>query len=205
MILTEIQIRNIGLQFQILESRLNKLRAFDLITRIGSIETERTIATKLIHFEITNTKIRSCQFRCFTNNTVNVRRFTFLSMDLSDNNLGSSKLLETKVICRLNSEDFSNFFLFRYYFLNHSLERTYLIVPKNVKIFSNIDGYSWFFRPFRGFSFKICTVSYSHVICTIRFAIKYHVVLSLLGRWGRLGKIGFILIKNGIFGGHLRN
>ena len=111
MILTEIQIRKIGLQFQILESRLNKLRAFDLITRIGSLETERTAPP--VVFEITNTKIRSCQFRCFTNNTVNIRRFTFFSMDLSDNNLGSSKLLETKVIYKLNSKDFSNFFLFR--------------------------------------------------------------------------------------------
>ena len=43
LILTEIQIGNKGLQFQILESRLNKLRALDLITRIGSLETERTI------------------------------------------------------------------------------------------------------------------------------------------------------------------
>ena len=39
------------------------------------------------------------------------------------------------------------------------------------------------------------------MICTIRFAIKYHVGLSLFGRWGRLGKIGFILTKNGILQG----
>ena len=132
--LTEIPIGNIGLQFQILESRLNKLRAFDLITRIGSLQTERTIIMIIPrHFEITNTKIRSCQFRCFTNDAVNVRRFTFLSMDLSDNNLGSSKLLETIVIYRLNTEDFSNFsnfFLFRFYFLTRLFERTYLIVKK---------------------------------------------------------------------------
>ena len=102
------------MQFQILESRLNKLRAFDLITRIGSIETERTRVTPSVWFEITNTKIRSCQFRCFANNTVNVCRFTFFSMDLTDKNLGSSKLLEIKIIYRLNSEDFSNFFLFRW-------------------------------------------------------------------------------------------
>ena len=90
-----------GLQFQIQESRLNNLRAFDLITRIGRLETEGTIGTKeevIKLLEITSTKVRNCQFRCFTNNTVNVRRFTFLSMDLSDNNLGSSKLLETTVI-----------------------------------------------------------------------------------------------------------
>ena len=96
-------------------------------------------------------------------------------MDLSGNNLGSSKLLETIVIYRLNTEDFSNFFLFDL----------------------DLD----FFRPFRGFSFKVCTVSYSHVICTNRFAIKYHIGLSLFGRWGRLGKIGFILVKNGILQG----
>ena len=100
LIFTEIRYWNFE-HFHILESRLNKLRAFDLITQIGWLETERTrynAITCLYFKEITNTKIRSCQFRCFTNNTVNVRRFTFLLKDISDNNLGSSKLSETKAI-----------------------------------------------------------------------------------------------------------
>ena len=67
--------------FYIMESRLNKLRAFDLITGIGRLETERTICSPQISLEITSFKFGSCQFRCFTNNTMNINGFAFLWMD----------------------------------------------------------------------------------------------------------------------------
>ena len=58
-------------------------------------------------------------------------------------------------ITRLNSEDFSKFFLCQdILFLTFSYESTYQEVQKNAKIFSIILEYSWFFRLFRGFSYK---------------------------------------------------
>ena len=59
-------------------------------------------------------------------------------------------------ILRLNSEDFSNFFLrLDTLFQTYSDESTYLEVQKTAEIVSNILEYSWFFRLFRGFSYRI--------------------------------------------------
>ena len=58
-------------------------------------------------------------------------------------------------IYRLNSEDFSKFFpCWDILFLTYSYESTHREVQKNAKIFSIILEYSWFFRLFRGFSYK---------------------------------------------------
>ena len=65
-----------------------------------------------------------------------------------------------------NQVEFRGFFkvvsVFRCIFLTYSTERRHLIVQKNVKIF--------------------CTASYSHVVGTIRFAIKFHIGLSMCRR-----------------------
>ena len=91
---------------------------------------------------------------------------------------------------RLNSEDFSKFFLcLDIIFLTYTFERTHLIVPKNVEIFRIFLNIHDFFEVFRSKVF--CTVSYSHVLGTIRFTIKFHVRLLLSGRWETLREIGF--------------
>ena len=58
-------------------------------------------------------------------------------------------------MARLNSEDFSKFFpCWDILFLTYSYESTHREVQKNAEIFSIILEYSWFFRLFRGFSYK---------------------------------------------------
>jgi len=56
---------------------------------------------------------------------------------------------------RLNSEDFSKFFLcLDILVLTYPYESTHSEVQKNAEILSDILEYSWFFRLFRGFSYK---------------------------------------------------
>ena len=58
-------------------------------------------------------------------------------------------------LARLNSEDFSKFFLcLDILFLTCSYESTHLEAQKNAEIFSDILEYSWFFRLFRGFLYR---------------------------------------------------
>ena len=58
-------------------------------------------------------------------------------------------------MARLNSEDFSKFFLcLDILFLAYSPESTHLVVHKTAETISNLLEYSWFFRLFRGFSYK---------------------------------------------------
>ena len=50
-----------------------------------------------------------------------------------------------------------------------------------------------FFNFFEVFRVKLfCAARCSHVVCTIRFAIKFHIGQYISGRWARLGKNGFI-------------
>ena len=59
------------------------------------------------------------------------------------------------VIVRLNSEDFSKFFLWLdALFLTFSYVSTHSEIQKNAWFFSNFLEYSWFFQLFRGFSYK---------------------------------------------------
>ena len=68
---------------------------------------------------------------------------------------GETEKLFIWLIARLNSEDFSKFFLcLDILFLTYSDESTYLEVQKTAEIVSNICEYSWFFRLFRGFSYR---------------------------------------------------
>ena len=102
--------------------------------------------------------------------------------------------LPTSFIFRLNSEDFSKFFLsLDILFLTSSYERTHEKVQKNAKNFSD---YSWIFMIFRFlevFRTKLfCTVRYSHVLTIIRFPVKFHIGLYLSDHGGRWGKNGFI-------------
>ena len=95
------------------------------------------------------------------------------------------------VITRLNSEDFSNFFLcldiiiWPYYY-----ERTPREIQKNVEFFE----FSWIFLIFFGF-FEVfslnvfCPVSCSHVLYIIRFSMKFCVGEILSSRCATLCKI----------------
>ena len=61
------------------------------------------------------------------------------------------------------------------------------------EIFSNILGYSEFFDLFEVFRIKLLsTARHKHVICIIRFAMKFRIEQSLCGHWAWLGKNGFI-------------
>jgi len=113
------------------------------------------------------------------------------------------------VIGRLNSEDFSKIFSVLRYFIfdlftwkqtSRNVKKCW-IFSKFFRIFLNIHD---FFELFKVFRIKLLsTARHKHVICIIRFAIKFHVGLFLSGRWARLGKNGFIrkTIKNWILRG----
>ena len=58
------------------------------------------------------------------------------------------------------------------------------------QIFWNIHDFSDFFEVFR--IKLLSTVTHKDVICIVRVAIKFHIGLSMSGRWLRLGKNGFI-------------
>ena len=108
--------------------------------------------------------------------------------------MDKKRVWEMKSIFRLNSEDFSKFFLsLDILFLTSSYERTHEKVQKNAKNFSD---YSWIFMIFRFlevFRTKLfCTVRYSHVLTIIRFPVKFHIGLYLSDHGGRRGKNGFI-------------
>ena len=69
--------------------------------------------------------------------------------------------------------------------------------PRNAEMCRNFSENSRIFRIFSTFSrFFIeklfCTVSYSDVIHIIRFAIKFHVGLTICGHWERSGENSFI-------------
>ena len=69
-------------------------------------------------------------------------------------------------------------------------ERTPREFQKNVEFFRIFLNFHDFFRFFRSFSYNFfCTVRYSHVLIIIRFAVKFHIGLSMSGHGGRLGKI----------------
>ena len=84
-------------------------------------------------------------------------------------------------ICRLNSEDFSKFFLcLGILFLTFSYERTHQEVQEKAdffRIFWNIHDFFDFLEVFRIKLF--CPARCSHVLCTIRFPIKFHIGLSM--------------------------
>jgi len=82
--------------------------------------------------------------------------------------------IDVQGIDRLNSEDFSNFFLCS----------DIIFLPRNVEIFFK---YSWIFMIFSTFSrlFVIklfCAARCSHVLCIIRFLIKFHIGLFMSHR-----------------------
>jgi len=95
---------------------------------------------------------------------------------------------------RLNSEDFSEFFLcLDILVLTYPDESTHSEVQKNADILSNIREYSWFFDFFEVFHIKLLNpIEPSHVLGTIRFSIKFHVGLSICGHWAWLSNNGFI-------------
>ena len=71
-------------------------------------------------------------------------------------------------IVRLNSEDFLKFFLCSdILFQTFPYERADWEVRKNAKFFSNSREYSWFFRLFRGFSYKNFFVQWATVTCYV--------------------------------------
>ena len=61
---------------------------------------------------------------------------------------------------------------------------------KLFRIFSNIHDFSDFFEVFRIELFT--PAEPSHVLCIKRFAIKFHVGLSICGHWASLSKNSFI-------------
>ena len=71
-------------------------------------------------------------------------------------------------ITRLNSENFSKFFLcLDILFLAYSPESTHLVVQKPAETISNLLEYSWFFRLFRGFSYKNLQTQWDPDTCYI--------------------------------------
>ena len=91
---------------------------------------------------------------------------------------------------RLNSEDFSKIFLCQdILFLTFSYGSTHQEVLKNAeffRLFLNIHDYFDFFEVFRMKLF--CTVSYSYVLCSISFPIKFRIELFMSLRWEALGE-----------------
>ena len=108
--------------------------------------------------------------------------------------LAFSQLLNQSGINRLNSTNFSKFFLcIDVYFLTWSYESTHL-VQKKVEFFSYTLEYSWFFDFFVVFRTKLfITAAQKHVPLSIRF----HNRLSICSHWAKM--ISYKkLTKNGI-------
>ena len=99
-----------------------------------------------------------------------------------------------KTIVRLNSDDFSKFFLYLgILFLTYSHESTQLEMQKNT-VFSNL---LYNIHHFRGFSDKtyfwseIQSRAMLHSLCTIEFLIKFHNEWPSCGNWARMSENDF--------------
>ena len=99
---------------------------------------------------------------------------------------------------------FDVFPVLRYLFLTYLDESTHLEMPKMLKFYQ----YSWismiFFDFFEVFRRKLfCAARFSHVVCTIRFLIKFHSVMFICGHWEGLRENSFIpkMSKIGILRG----
>ena len=103
-----------------------------------------------------------------------------------------------KSMIKLNTEVFQYFNIL---FLTYLNEKAYQEVPKNNVIFSIFFNFHEFFRLLSDFSHKnCCTVKCNHVLCIIRFLIKFDIGMHMSRRWGPLGENGFI--TKTIYGGY---